>query len=74
MIMKEYEFILHYDFLDSKTNKWVHIVLRKSETAVQAKLGTNKPVTVIEAWKAFERSAYMRFWYEKRKGELCFKN
>jgi hypothetical protein len=60
--MREYEFVLHYDFFDRERNKWVHVELIRSEQRAQYLLGTTAPVTKIEAWKLFEKEAFKVFW------------
>lgn len=68
--MREYEFKLYYDFFDNKARKWQTIILIKSDAQVQVKLGRKRPITVLEAWKAYENAAYQRFAYARRKERI----
>jgi len=67
--MKEYEFVLYYDFFNNKKDKWYSVKLIKSEEEAREKTGIKGSITVLQAWAAFEKTAYYRYIYqmEKRK-------
>lgn len=67
--MKEYEFVLYYDFWDYETQKWFPVRLVKSEEEAREKTGLKGSITVLQAWKAFEETAENEFLFRGGKDE-----